>query len=92
VVATQPIHDRLKDQGVRHWKDGLAKNLLTPEEIAALNAADQAVAAVVAVDDFAAEELSARLVETAQPAKRPKPIAEPSVVTEPRSFGEGPAA
>lgn len=88
VVATQPIHDRLKDQGVRHWKDGLAKGLLSPQEIVALNAADEAVAAVVAVDDFAPEQLSRRPAQAAPATPSPRPIAEPTVAAEARSFGQ----
>jgi hypothetical protein len=84
---------RWEDEGrVRHWRDGLAKNLLSPDEIAALTGADEAVAAVIAVDDFAAEDLSPRSLETIQPAakrSRAKPIAEPSVLAEPRTFGAG---
>ena len=94
VVATQAIHDRLKDQGVRRWKDGVTKGLLTPDEIAALTAADEAVAEVVAVDDFGQDELATRPAEPVRapaPTKRPrnKPIAEPTVVVEARSFEDG---
>jgi acyl-CoA dehydrogenase len=83
VVATQPIHDRLKDQGVRAWKDGLIKGLLSPEETSALAAADAAVAKVIAVDDFAPEEL-ARFSSEPSPPPAPKRrraavIAEPTI-------------
>lgn len=63
VVATQPIHDRLKDHGVRDWRQGLDRGLLSPEETSALAAADEAVAKVIAVDDFATTELSPRAAE-----------------------------
>ncbi|MBO9708228.1 MAG: acyl-CoA dehydrogenase [Caulobacter sp.] len=59
VVATQPIHDRLRAQKIRHWRDAIDGGWLTREEIAALRAADAAVAEVIAVDDFAPEDLAA---------------------------------
>ncbi|MDB5455208.1 MAG: fadE [Caulobacter sp.] len=52
VVATQPIHDRLREHKIRDWKLGVAKGLVSAEEITALEAADKAVAAVIEVDDF----------------------------------------
>ncbi len=58
VVATQAIHDRLRGEGIRRWRDGLAKGRLTQAEIQQLEAADSAVAEVIAVDDFAPEELA----------------------------------
>jgi len=68
VVATQPIHDRLRAQKVRHWKDGVEQGWVSPDEIAALEAADKAVAAVIAVDDFPHDGLSTRSVADAHPA------------------------
>lgn len=93
MVATQPIHDRLKDQGVRSWKEGLDKGLLTPEETSALAAADEAIAKVIAVDDFAAEELVTRDATPIQPRAPAKPAraaatAEPRIDREPRAFGD----
>ena len=83
VVATQPIHDRLKDQGVRAWKYGLDKGLLTPDETAALAAADLAVSKVIAVDDFAPEELAGPSAEPPPAAsskrQRTAVIAEPTI-------------
>jgi acyl-CoA dehydrogenase len=60
VVATQPIHDRLRHQKIRDWRSAEASGLLSPSELSALEAADAAVAAVVAVDDFGPEELGAK--------------------------------
>ncbi|MBO9558339.1 MAG: DUF1974 domain-containing protein, partial [Caulobacter sp.] len=71
VVATQPIHDRLRAQKVRHWKDGVAQGWVTADEIAALEAADKAVAAVIAVDDFAHEGLATRPAVEARTEVRP---------------------
>jgi acyl-CoA dehydrogenase len=58
VVATQPIHDRLRHQHVRDWRKAAKDGLVSPEEIALLTAADKATAEVIAVDDFAPEELT----------------------------------
>jgi len=58
VVETQPIHDRLKQQRIRRWQDARDQDLLSTEEMASLEAADAAVAAVIAVDDFAPDELA----------------------------------
>jgi acyl-CoA dehydrogenase len=58
VIATQPIHDRLKKQHIRHWRDAQKRGLIDTKEIAALEAAEKAIAEVIAVDDFAPEELT----------------------------------
>ncbi|HEY9235654.1 MAG TPA: acyl-CoA dehydrogenase [Phenylobacterium sp.] len=58
VVDTQPIHDRLRERKIRDWRAAQGQGLLSPAEIAALEAADAAVAAVVAVDDFGHDELA----------------------------------
>lgn len=71
VVATQPIHDRLRAQKIRRWRDGVEGGWLTPDEIAALEAADRAVAAVVEVDDFPQDGLGRRVEATFRPPARP---------------------
>ena len=58
VVATQPIHDRLKAQKIRDWKIAAEQGLVSAAEIAQLQAADKAVAEVIAVDDFAHDGLA----------------------------------
>ena len=58
VVRTQPIHDRLRARRIRDWRTAAEQGLLTPEEMALLKDADDAVADVVAVDDFAPEDLA----------------------------------
>jgi acyl-CoA dehydrogenase len=68
VVATQPIHDRLRAQKIRDWKDGVEAGWVTADEIAALEAADRAVAAVIEVDDFAHDGLAARSQAATRPA------------------------
>jgi acyl-CoA dehydrogenase len=59
VVATQPIHDRLRREQVRDWRTAAEDGLVTPDELAQLTAADMATAEVIAVDDFAPGELAA---------------------------------
>jgi acyl-CoA dehydrogenase len=99
VVATQPIHDRLKAQKIRDWKIGVDKGLVTPDEIAALEAADKAVAEVIAVDDFAHDGLATEVRAQARPeavtAKRARAQSQgddmqpPAVdLGESRTFGE----
>jgi acyl-CoA dehydrogenase len=64
VVATQPLRDRMHKAQLRHDGHDVEKarqqGLINEAEAAQLSAAAQAVAAAVAVDDFAAEELSPR--------------------------------
>jgi len=57
VCAVQPLHDRLRGQGVRDWRAARDTGQLSAEEAARLQEADDAVAAVVAVDDFEPQEL-----------------------------------
>jgi acyl-CoA dehydrogenase len=68
VVAVAPLRRRLKEAKADGIEEGLAKGLVSEEEAARLREAEAAVARVVAVDDFAAEELSpyGRRVEAAQ--------------------------
>jgi acyl-CoA dehydrogenase len=58
VDQTQPIRDRLRKAGHKDWHAAKAKGLVSDEESAGLEAADAAVAKVIAVDDFAADELT----------------------------------
>ncbi|WHO38313.1 acyl-CoA dehydrogenase [Sphingobium sp. AP49] len=61
-VDTQPIHDRLRKAKIRDWRSAQARGLLTDQELAQLQVADKAVADIIAVDDFAPEELTGRPV------------------------------
>ncbi len=58
VDETQPIRDRLRKAGHKDWHAAKTKGLVSDEEATRLEAADAAVAKVIAVDDFAAEELT----------------------------------
>jgi len=56
-VATQPIHDRMKQGRVCDADKAQAAGLISASEREKLREADAAVAEVIAVDDFAPEEL-----------------------------------
>jgi acyl-CoA dehydrogenase len=58
VVAVEPIRRKLKHGGASGVDDGLERGVITEEEAARLGETAAAVAEVVAVDDFAPEELS----------------------------------
>lgn len=98
VVATQPIHDRLKAQKIRDWKIAAERGLVSDAEIAELKAADAAVAEVIAVDDFAHDGLATQPKVAARAGavtpKRARAQAEGEVAQrpgqgEPRSFEVG---
>jgi acyl-CoA dehydrogenase len=57
-VAVQPLRDRMRHAHVRDIAAAEAQRTITAEEAAQLHAAAAAAAAVIAVDDFAPEELS----------------------------------
>ncbi len=57
VVDTQPIHDRLRSLKIRDWRTAAEQGLLSDDERRQLEAADDAVSAVLAVDDFSPEDL-----------------------------------
>jgi acyl-CoA dehydrogenase len=60
VVAAQPLRDRLHQAHVRDVDQARAQNLITEAEAEQLRAAADAVAAAIAVDDFAPEALARR--------------------------------
>jgi acyl-CoA dehydrogenase len=60
-VATEPLRDRLRKAHVRDVAKARQQGLINEAEASELSAAAEAVAAAVAVDDFAPEELSPRL-------------------------------
>ena len=57
VCEVQPLYDRLRTQGLRDWRAAAEAGLLTDEESERLRQAEEAVAAVIAVDDFDPEDL-----------------------------------
>ena len=59
-VAVQPIRDRMRAARVRDIDQALKQRTIDAAEAEQLKAATDAVAAAVAVDDFAPEELTSR--------------------------------
>ena len=59
-VAVQPIRDRMHAARVRDIDQAVKQRTITADEAAKLKAAAAAVAAAIAVDDFAPEELTSR--------------------------------
>jgi hypothetical protein len=59
-VAVQPLRDRMRTARVRDIDQALRQGTINAEEASKLKAAADAVAAAVAVDDFAPEELTSR--------------------------------
>jgi len=53
VNAVQPLHDRLRREGVRDWRVAHRGGAINDEQARQIEAAEAAVALVVAVDDFA---------------------------------------
>src|SRR5262249_42084087 len=73
-LAAQPLRDRLHKAHVRDVEQARRQGLITEAEAAQLHATAEAVAAAVAVDDFAPEQLSPRLAHgdvLSQPMSRP---------------------
>ena len=62
-VAVQPLRDRMRAAHLRDIEEAQRQGLINDAEAAQLRAAAEAVAAAVAVDDFAPEELSPRLAK-----------------------------
>jgi acyl-CoA dehydrogenase len=60
VVAVQPIRDRMHAAHVRDIDQAARQGTITADEAARLKTAAEAVAAAVAVNDFAPEELTSR--------------------------------
>ncbi|MDH7640782.1 acyl-CoA dehydrogenase [Sphingomonas oryzagri] len=56
VAETQPIRDRLRRARVKDWRNA-PETILPEAERSQLEATDRVIAKVIAVDDFAAEEL-----------------------------------
>jgi acyl-CoA dehydrogenase len=64
VVAAEPLRERLHKAHVLNVDKALEQGLINDSEAAQLRTVAEAVAAVVAVDDFAAEELSPHTAKT----------------------------
>jgi acyl-CoA dehydrogenase len=58
VAANDTLEKRLRAARVRDWNEAVKRGILTPEEGERMQAAHEAVAKVITVDDFAPEALS----------------------------------
>jgi acyl-CoA dehydrogenase len=58
-VGVQPIRDRMRAAHVREIDQGVKQGTINADEAAQLRKAAEAVAAAIAVDDFAPEEFAA---------------------------------
>jgi len=73
VVAAQPLRERLHKAHVRDIDQARAQSLITEAEAEQLRAAADAVAAAIAVDDFAPEELARRKASPTKLTPLPSP-------------------
>ncbi|MGE8640600.1 MAG: acyl-CoA dehydrogenase domain-containing protein, partial [Achromobacter sp.] len=75
VDAVQPIRDRLRQSGVRDWREAHQRGAITDTQAAQLEAAEALVSQVLQVDDFAPEDLSpqAATASDAPAAAHPSP-------------------
>ncbi len=71
VTATEPLRRRLREAG-QTLDEARRDGPLTTDEIARLDEAEEARAAVVAVDDFAPEEVTGRLARRDQRHRHPE--------------------
>jgi acyl-CoA dehydrogenase len=69
VDAVQPIRDRLRQSGVRDWREAHRHGAITATQAAQLEEAEAIVSRVLRVDDFAPEELT--------PGQEPSPAPVP---------------
>ncbi|CUJ88043.1 Acyl-CoA dehydrogenase%2C short-chain specific [Achromobacter xylosoxidans] len=69
VDAVQPIRDRLRQSGVRDWREAHRHGAITATQAAQLEEAEAIVSRVLQVDDFAPEELA--------PGQEPSPAPAP---------------
>jgi acyl-CoA dehydrogenase len=58
VIAAEPLLDRVKHAGLKDWRLAYAKGAITDEQAKLLEAAEEAVAQVIEVDDFAPGEFA----------------------------------
>jgi acyl-CoA dehydrogenase len=87
VDAVQPIRDRLRQSGVRDWREAHRHGAITATQAAQLEAAEAIVSRVLQVDDFAPEELSpgeAGAAEAAGHGTRMASAPRPAAVSEAR--------
>jgi len=80
-AAVQPIRDRMHEARVRDIDQALKQRTTTADEAQRLKAAAEAVAAAIAVNDFAPEELTGRgaAKQGDEPSQATSPAASPSI-------------
>jgi acyl-CoA dehydrogenase len=66
VIAHEPLAERLRKAHIHNPDEALAKGVISRNEADQLRAMNEAVAAVIAVDDFAPEDLARRPADTEQ--------------------------
>jgi acyl-CoA dehydrogenase len=71
VEQADPIRRRLRQAKIRDWREGVEGGLVSPEEQALLEAADEAVALACGVDDFAPGTLGPHRGQAASTQKPP---------------------
>ncbi|MFY2952308.1 acyl-CoA dehydrogenase [Achromobacter ruhlandii] len=97
VDAVQPIRDRLRQSGVRDWREAHRHGAITATQAAQLEEAEAIVSRVLQVDDFAPEELSpgeagaaeaaghgTRMASASAVAPRPAAVSEARGETDPK--------
>jgi acyl-CoA dehydrogenase len=71
VEQADPIRRRLRQAKIRDWREGVDRGLVSPDEKALLEAADEAVALACGVDDFAPGTLEPHR-DRVSPAQEPQ--------------------
>ncbi|WP_336731452.1 acyl-CoA dehydrogenase [Achromobacter ruhlandii] len=97
VDSVQPIRDRLRQSGVRDWREAHRHGAITATQAAQLEEAEAIVARVLQVDDFAPEELApgeagaaeaaghgTRMASASAVAPRPAAVSEARGETDPK--------
>ena len=72
-LEAAPLHERMHKAGLREVEEARGQKLINDAEAAQLHAVAEAVAAAVAVDDFAPEELTQRELSQAALGDVPSP-------------------
>ncbi|EKS31313.1 acyl-CoA dehydrogenase [Afipia felis] len=58
VVANEPIEKKMRAAHIRDWQEAASRGIITAADVEAIKTAQEAVAKVIEVDDFAPEALS----------------------------------
>jgi len=88
VTRAEAIERRVAQAGAADWREGHERGLLTEDEVAIMTSLEEAVDKVIAVDDFAPEELAPRRRREAVDAKRMTESQVAPPADEPQPAGE----